>query len=191
MVGLLLPSLVSSLPRPEEQVYLWNVVVVGERCTGFVAYPSVVVTAAHCIIEESPTQTVRFVDGASYNFKLYEMGKPDHTDYAVLIGDTRGIEPWKLAEGTPAFGEPCGFAGYGAIRPSQYLNFCSVNPVLSDWTGYINIAAFVIGGDSGSPVFDMNGKVFGIMVRGSRGFPQGLAVPIELVKAAYRRYLAP
>lgn len=185
---LIIPRTAEPYPRAEFEVDVAQIVKVNDRCTGWVAFPNVVVTAAHCIFNPERPQVIKFNDGAYYKFELIEMGELGPKDYALLRGDTRGIDPIPLGE-EPEVGGQCYWAGYGGARAQQYALRCQVqsrHPQYEDW---IHIAGEAIGGDSGSPLMDSEGRVFGIVVAGFVDTPVSFATDIAYVREAYQRYL--
>lgn len=159
-------------------------------CSGFIGFPNVVITAAHCIDGVEDVQQVRFYDGLKGDFKVIKIGEPDHTDFALLLGDTRGIDPLPLAKKPPAYGERCYSIGHGGGNPKQMLLPCETRPPLPiPWHRYVGLHSNIIGGDSGSFVANEEDEVFGIIVRSSFPVPVALAVKIRYAQEAYRDYL--
>ena len=187
ILSLLLAFLITGMPpRFEVPVEDHRVVQLNGNCSGFVAAPGYVFTAAHCIEDASAIQEVRFWDGMYAKFEVADVGTPDHRDWAILRGDTRGIEPPEFYLGYPEDGTKCISIGHGGGQARQAGALCEVRPPLADpeWRRYVAMSASVIGGDSGSLVMDRDGRVFGIVVRSSYPVPVSLAVKISLPLAA-------
>jgi hypothetical protein len=198
VLGLLLLSLffvvtVGAASRFEQPALTTNVVQISRHCSGFILPKNIVITARHCVSENivtgSPVKVV-FYDGLEADFNLIGYGEAeDSRDFAILRGDTRGFTPWQISETIPEKGSICAHVGHGGGSPRQLLGVCRVIG-LDHTSGYIELAGAVIGGDSGSAVFDYETqKVFGIIVRSSYPVPTVLVVPIYPVINEIRKLL--
>jgi hypothetical protein len=184
--------------REEFPVMFPNVVSIDKHCTGFIVPGNYVVTARHCVREELASDgllrpTVYFFDGMSTNFDIVAVGSgEDNHDWAVLRGDTRGILPFEISPQLPKQGDRCAHVGYGGGSPRQLALPCIVTHSNED-QGYIGVSSNAIGGDSGSPIFNLQtGVVFGIVVRSAFPIPHSQAVPIlEAMVAMEKNYANP
>jgi S1-C subfamily serine protease len=172
----------SAYPRFDVPVEVPAVVSVGGWCTGFVAAPNVIFTAAHCVRDqkEDPFLTVTFWRGDKRVFFVAGYGEETDRDFAILFGDTMGVEPMKLRTSgeLPAHGDLCTSIGYGGGSKLQQAVPCTFD-FKEPGTGFLIVNASVIPGDSGGPIIDLQtGEVFGIVVRTSYPFPQGFIAPI-------------
>lgn len=168
-----------------------NVVSIENHCTGFIMPNNLVFTAKHCVVENEAVNgpvSVYFFDGLMGSFRIVATGaEMDSRDWAILAGDTRGIEPFQFKRTPLKDGTACGHVGHGGGSPRQLGILCNVIKA-KDQDGYIYLSDSSIGGDSGSPVFDLDTfEVFGIIVRSAYPMPKGYAVDINLPIAVARK----
>lgn len=187
----LLPPFTAASPRYEVPTQVPQVVQVENFCTGFVAAPGVIFTAAHCVadaVQEGQTQLeVRYPDGFRTHATILGYGDEDSRDWAVLAADTRGLQPLKIAQRPPVAGTVCAVVGHGGGSPVQRATPCQV---IGPDMGYLALSATVIGGDSGGPVLDAEtGEVFGITVRSRYPVPVALAVDVQRAARAAQELL--
>jgi S1-C subfamily serine protease len=165
-----------------------TVVQIDAGCSGFIGFQGVVITASHCV-EGADEHYVTFYDGVRENFKVIARGEADHRDFALLTGNTRGLDPVRYAASPPVDNTPCVVIGHGGGNPRQLGSYCVVQGPDSEFRGYIELSATIIPGDSGSAVRLLNGEVFAIAVRSAMPYPVGLAVPIAIARKAYADWL--
>ncbi len=157
-------------------------------CSGTLIDYDLVLTAGHCIRTERDCSTTRFVFNYFYESEgtLATIDATDDVyacseivareddgavDYAVVRLDrtvTDAHQPAAVREGdTPLpLGEPLVVLGYGSGIPLKIDDGGQVinpRPAIRDWFG-ANLDTF--GGNSGSGVFNDEGEVVGILVRG-------------------------
>lgn len=187
-VGLAFPQVTAERQRFERPAEVPQVVAVSSYCSGFVVAKGIVATAAHCArrVQEDGNQVeLRFSDGRRSRFRLLSFGDVDHRDVALLAGDTGEIEPVTLAAKAPVAGTVCLVVGHGGGSPTQNAHLCEVRGFER---GYLQLSATIVGGDSGSPVYDFQtGEVFGIAVRSRFPVPSGLAVDAAYLKTLLAR----
>ncbi len=106
-------------------------------------------------------------DGRTCNVKVLALGSSDEHDTATAEADCDAGRVAKLATAIPVMGEKVFVAGYplGVTLPLLTEGY------VSGWLdGFLLTSAAAYGGNSGGPVF-YNGKVIGLLVRGSRDYP--------------------
>ena len=174
--------------REETAVSLPQVVQINSGCSGFIADFGFIVTARHCVDDaygHTELQDIKFYDGLHAMFTTAVVGKDlDYRDYAVLIGDTRGIKPLEFANRLPEEGDLCAHVGHGGASAQQLLIYCQVGAINGWYDGYIKLYSNAIPGDSGSAVMNEAGEVFGILVRSRYPVPVALAVKASYAKMA-------
>ncbi|MER0237721.1 Do family serine endopeptidase [Fulvimarina sp. MAC8] len=134
--------------------------------SGFVIDPSGVVVTNNHVIQDADEITVNFADGSQLEAEL--VGRDPKTDLAVLkvesdeplasvaFGDSETI---KIGDWVMAIGNPFGLGG------SVSLGIVSArgrNINAGPYDNFIQTDAAINRGNSGGPLFDMNGNVVGI-----------------------------
>jgi len=158
--------------------------------SGFVvdAHEGLIVTNNHVIADADDIE-VNFTDGAKLKATL--LGKDIKTDLALLKVDPAGkkltavafgnSEQARIGDWVMAIGNPFGFGGTVTLGIISARNR---NINAGPYDDFIQTDASINRGNSGGPLFDMNGKVIGINTAiispsgGSIGI--GFAIPSEL-----------
>ncbi|MEO0475159.1 MAG: trypsin-like peptidase domain-containing protein [Planctomycetota bacterium] len=149
-----------------------------------------VLTAGHVAVQPGRSVTFIFPDGSKARgkslginvgvdaglMKITDKGKWPH----VEVGDMEGVEPgaWVVAMGHPG--------GFDKER-SVVARLGRVYRVRSS---VIQTDCTIIGGDSGGPLFDLDGKVIGIHSRISNSLRQNFHVPISIYNNDWDRMAA-
>ena len=152
-----------------------------------------VLTAAHVAVEPNLAARITLSDGRSFTGKTLGMNRgtdaglikiinqpgvtnPTTWTYADM-GDTTALQPgtWCVAFGHPG--------GYQAGR----LPVVRVGRVLSINNLSLQTDCALVGGDSGGPLFDMQGKVIGIHSRIGADITKNLHVPVNTYRATWDR----
>lgn len=155
--------------------------------TGFVLSTGRIATNAH-IVGDSSLVRVEAQDGKSYKAKvaMKDVGR----DFAII--EFEGVRPFvtilpllrsdtpEIGEGVVIIGSPLGLKGT--------VTTGIVSQVYSN--GMIQLNASVNPGNSGGPVFDMQGRIFGIATLKVQQTPNGksvdglgIAIPIRWLEA--------
>lgn len=115
-------------------------------------------------------------DGRTCNMKVLALGSSDEHDTATAEADCDAGRVAKLADAMPVMGEKLFVSGYALGVPLPMLT----EGYASGWfDGYLLTSVAAYGGNSGGPVYH-NGKVIGLLVRGSREYPNlTLVVSLE------------
>ena len=157
--------------------------------SGFIIDPTGIIVTNNHVIENADTIEVTFSDGATLDAEL--LGVDDKTDLAVLkvdpdrplpavkFGDSRKV---RIGEWVMAIGNPFGLGG------SVTLGIVSARGRELDgpYDNFIQTDAAINKGNSGGPLFNMDGEVIGINTAilspsgGSIGI--GFSVPSELAE---------
>ena len=139
-----------------------------------------ILSAGHVVIQPGRRLRIRFADGRRATAitlgvdDRYDTGMAKITsdgDFPYLeIGNSSDLE---LGEWCVAVGYPVSFsrADEPAVRLGRILSNRS-RTIVSDCT--------IMGGDSGGPLFDLDGKVVGINSRVSGSLSQNLHVPVDI-----------
>jgi S1-C subfamily serine protease len=156
-----------------------------------------VLTAAHVVGEPGRHARIYLHDGRSVNGKTLGVFR---TMDAGLIRISAAVqpgsgEPWPHAEMGEsenlkpgqwclATGHPGGFQSDRSpvVRVGRILNVDENTAITSDCT--------LIGGDSGGPLFDMQGKVVGVHSRIGGSLKMNLHVPVNTYQASWERLAA-
>ena len=149
-----------------------------------------VLTAGHVAVEPGRPVTFVFPNGKTARgrslgvnigmdaglMKITDEGKWPH----VEMGDMKNIKPgaWVIAMGHPG--------GFDKDRPIV----ARLGRVYRVRDSVIQSDCTIIGGDSGGPLFDLDGKVVGIHSRISNGLRENFHVPISLFTADWDRLAA-
>ncbi|MCB8835877.1 Do family serine endopeptidase [Aurantimonas sp. VKM B-3413] len=134
--------------------------------SGFVIDPSGIIVTNNHVIADADTITVNFADGSQLDAKL--VGKDSKTDIAVLkveppkplkavdFGDSDHI---RIGDWVMAIGNPFGLGGSVSIG---IVSARGRNINAGPYDNFIQTDAAINRGNSGGPLFDMNGNVVGI-----------------------------
>ena len=155
--------------------------------SGFIVSPDgVILTNAH-VVDDASEVTVKLTDGREFRAKVIGSDRP--SDVAVLKIDATGLPTTKLGSSTNekvgewvlAIGSPYGFENSAT---SGIVSAKSRSLPDGAYIPFIQTDVAVNPGNSGGPLFNMNGEVIGInaQIFSHTGGYQGLsfAVPIEL-----------
>lgn len=145
-------------------------------CSGSIVGDGLVLTAAHCIKGEQ--MVVKFFDHSTRVFDVITKGRPygGPTDFAFLGGDTRHIPPLKIKrdlEPLPLFTAYISFNPLENIISHHVVHVYKVHPEEGKFVLLFNHKP--IGGDSGSPLINLQGEVIGVVVAGFIGTDIGIA----------------
>ena len=151
--------------------------------TGVVYGQNTVLTASH-VLEREEDLTVGLHDGRTLAARF--AGRDHSTDLAVLRVEGLDLAAAKPAEGEARVGQIALAVGSPSRGEGPRATFGIVSAVggpVRTWRGprlerYIQTDATPYPGFSGGPLIDVEGKVLGIMVTGSRG--TAFAVPADL-----------
>jgi serine protease Do len=155
--------------------------------SGFIVSPDgVILTNAHVIADASEV-TVKLTDKREFQAKV--VGTDKQTDVAVIKIDAHGLPTVKLGSGAGskvgewvlAIGSPYGFDN---TVTSGIISAKSRSLPDEGYVPFIQTDVAVNPGNSGGPLFNMNGEVIGInsQIYSHTGGYQGLsfAIPIEM-----------
>ncbi len=156
--------------------------------TGFIVDPSGIIVTNNHVIEDADEITANFSDGTSAKAKV--LGIDDKTDLAVIkvevnrplpsaeFGDSTQL---RIGDWVMAIGNPFGFGGTVTLGIVSARNRDIKSGPYDD---FIQTDAAINKGNSGGPLFNMDGKVIGINTAivsptgGSIGI--GFAIPTEI-----------
>lgn len=165
---------------------------VGGWCSGFMVGDDLIATAGHCgrtqgdientayvfgFQASSPTDPGRIVfkaDQVYFGMDLVEFDDSDTGDYAIVRVDRKitapGAKPLKVRDsGSPSVGSNLGVIGYPSGLPVK-IAFGDQTVLMRDEDPWLIANLDTYGGNSGSAVFNANGEVEGILVRGAVDF---------------------
>lgn len=185
-------TLISTIPYgtgyglcPEERFYDQDT---AASCSGFLVRPDVVVTAGHCLSNQSACDNTRFVFGfrlaadgdrprSVLTARVFRCQKLIHTvttigeDFAIARLDrpVTHVQPLPLrSTGRISPGDPLLVMGHPFGLPLKVADGARVRSVLNEYF-VANLDTY--GGNSGSAVFNrVTREVEGILVRGERDF---------------------
>ena len=164
----------------------------GGWCSGFVVGSDVVVTAGHCGETENKIQNTAYVfgframtaddlgttifskDQVYFGKELIAHDLSDTGDFAIVRVDRKiiapGAGPLRIRErGSIGIGSNVGVIGYPSGLPVK-VSFGSNTVVIRDDDPWLLANLDTYGGNSGSAVFNTNGEVEGILVRGAQDY---------------------
>lgn len=164
----------------------------GGWCSGFIVGPDVIVTAGHCGETDIEIQNTAYVFGfcvtspedagtTVFNKDQVYFGKEliardlsDTGDYAVVRVDrvitAPGAAPLPVRQtGSIGIGMNIGVIGYPSGLPVK-IAFGDNTVVMKDQDPWLIANLDTYGGNSGSAVFNSEGQVEGILVRGARDY---------------------
>jgi len=163
---------------------------IGAHCTGFLVGEDLLVTAGHCINRVN-YKDKRFVFGYRMVsktepkvFRVHEKDvykakelvawslSPTGGDYAVVRLDRKveGVKPLEIRDSRLRKGDSVYVLGHPVGLPLKYAPNAKVTQDV--FAEYFKASLDTYGGNSGSPVFDKDHKVVGILVRGETDFEE-------------------
>ena len=138
----------------EERTVFYNSI-----CSGFIYNDQGYIITKSDNISEYEKVNVILYDGTQYN-AIY-IGQDQETNITVLKIEAENLYPAKLGDSDKVtIGSWATIIG-NSMGVSQSISFGLVNSILT--SGLIQLSAIVSPGNSGSPVFDCNGQVIGIL----------------------------
>ena len=161
---------------------------VGAHCTSFLVGEDILVTAGHCInrvnykdkvfifgyrMEGKGVKSTFIIQSENvYKAKAllaWELSS-NGADYAVIKLDrkVKGVTPLKIRTSKVKKGEYVYVLGHPVGLPLKYAPNAKVLSCCNDY--YFKASLDTYGGNSGSPVFDKDHNVVGILVRGETDF---------------------
>jgi serine protease Do len=166
--------------------------------SGFVIDPGGIIVTNNHVIEGADEIVVNFADGEKYDAKL--VGRDPKTDLAVLkieakkkfpfvkLGDSQEarVGDWVIAIGNPF--------GLGGSLSAGVISAIKRDIRSGPYDDFIQTDAAINRGNSGGPLFNMNGDVIGVNSSiispsgGSVGI--GFAIPSDLVQSVVDQLIA-
>jgi S1-C subfamily serine protease len=156
---------------------------IGAFGTAFLVKPGIVVSAGHCVgrydsdirivfgfkmkSKSSPVVSIKNHD--IYRIKKVIIRKVGGVDYSVIMldRDVTDIKPLTMASNDAKKGDSVYIIGHPTGLPIKYAPNAKV---LSVGTDSFQASLDAYAGNSGSPVFNSDNKVVGILVRGATDF---------------------
>lgn len=150
-------------------------------CTGFLVAPDLVATAGHCVSPGGcPSKAILFnyqlnekneapystqAENVFYCKEVLAREVSEQQDYALIRLDRAitNITPLVLANSIPAVGESLFTIGHPSGLPKKISAGATVLEIKN---GFFKTNTDSYGGSSGSPLFNQNNQVIGILVRG-------------------------
>ena len=134
--------------------------------SGFVIDPNGIIITNNHVIEEADEITVNFSDGSKYKAKI--LGRDPKTDIAVLkveakkplpfvpMGDSKKVRvgDWAIAIGNPF--------GLGGSLSAGIISAVNRDINSGPYDSFIQTDAAINRGNSGGPLFNMDGEVIGV-----------------------------
>lgn len=157
------------------------------RCTGSIIGKDLFLTAAHCIDEDGLAWAM-FDDGSFSELKAVYIGKPGSAnDIALLKGDSKEAVPAVLANDTPV-PSSCFMFGFAGTKTEMMLPcFLGERLVVTGEDYGIAGIAETRKGDSGGPVFGLDGKLVGVIWGADPENPYDLIIaPVSSVHKALK-----
>jgi V8-like Glu-specific endopeptidase len=149
----------------------------GSSCSGFIVAEDTAVTAKHCVQNIGPHDHAVLSTGWLVDFKVAAQGRTlDGQDWAIINLPTQGLSPLAIETKKASHRDFVFIVGHPEASLTQFATPGLVNGYVE---GYLEIFLKAYPGDSGSPVFNADGKVIGILVRAHSTAPYAMATPIQ------------
>lgn len=146
-----------------------------------------VLTAGHCVMEPGTKFTIELPDGRV--FDGVGMGMEPNLDCGLIKIESEG--DWPVVElgwsSELKKNQPCISLGHSHGFQAQrgpVVRFGRIVEPVSDVNGYIQSSCLMEPGDSGGPLFDLNGRLIGIHTQCDESLDDNFEVPVD----AFRRY---
>ena len=150
-----------------------------------------ILTVAHAMPEPGTRVTVVLSDGRELD--SIARGRNEQSDFG-LLEIVEKDEAWTWSEMAPEnslrYGQPCvatGFPVWIAKSRGPVFRF----GIVASWnTNWLRSSCTIMPGDSGGPIFDLEGRVIGISSWIERPLDANYAVPVQRYRDAWLRLLA-
>ncbi len=144
-----------------------------------VSEKGLVLTAAHVSAGVGKKMTVIMEDGTRY--KAISLGLVASTDAAMVQIEEEGSYPYVELDrgGTPSLGDWVYALGHSGGFEKERGVGVRIGRLVRMAEQTINSDCNLIGGDSGGPLFDMNGRLIGIHSRVGASLEQNMHVPLR------------
>ena len=165
--------------------------IIGTGCAVLIEGGRYAVTAAHVLDEPGDRMSIELADGRT--FDAITMGLDDDRDFGLLrIVDGEDLPAAELGQsGELVRDEVCLMFGHpGGVergRPSV-LRIGTFLGVRSD--GMLRTDCLMMPGDSGGPLFDLDGRLIAINSQISSDLDENFHVPVDPVRASWDRLVA-
>jgi serine protease Do len=155
-----------------------------------VSEEGIILTAGHVSGDPDQTATIILADGSSVKGKT--MGKNDNIDSGMIKITTKGTYPFvkmgksesvKLGQWVVAVGHP---GGHRKGRPAVVR----VGRVVDKSKNWVQTDCALVGGDSGGPLFNLDGELVGIHSRINRPITVNVHVPVNTYRDTWDRLAA-
>jgi S1-C subfamily serine protease len=148
--------------------------------SGFTVASGYIATNAH-VVGDSATVEVEQQDGSKFRAKV--ISKDSEHDFAIL--EPEGIRPFTTIVPLPTGNVPAIGEGIVVIGSPGGLKGTLTTGIVSQIypEGMVQLNVSVNPGNSGGPVFDLHGRVFGVATyKYTKGDGIGFAIPVSWVK---------
>ncbi len=161
----------------------------GGHATGvLVSEAGHILTVAHAMSASGRHVTVVLSDGRELDG--VSLGRNEHSDFG-MVKIAEESEPWIWSEMAPdeevQSRQAClatGFPGWISKSRGPVLRFGVVESWTDDW---LKSSCTIMPGDSGGPIFDLEGRVLGISSWIERSLDSNYAVPVTHYRASWER----
>jgi serine protease Do len=165
-----------------------------QGCGVIVTGDGYVLTAAHVAMRQGLDAVLTMSDGTRVRGKTLGLNRPADAGLIKIVGTRADGQPWPHASLGTSNGLKAGMWCIATGHPGGYARDRSVvtrvGRILAVRDGALVTDCALIGGDSGGPLFNLEGKLIGVHSRIGNDVADNLHVPVDHYDTSWDRLVA-